>query len=302
MRSSRRPSPTPGSPRPRSRSFATAASFSPRPMAPPRRRSGPRAPTSPYQIASNSKQFTAMALLLLEDEGKLSLDDKVAKWVPGISGGDRIALRQLLSHTAGLQDYWPQDYSFAAMNRPVAPQGIVDRWAKKPLDYAPGTRWQYSNTGYVIAGLVAEKAAGEPLMTYLQRRVFAPLGMRPVNIDDSNGPAFPAGYHALRARPGAPRHPAGARLALRRGRIVDDRDRPRQVEHRPARSQPPPRRRLGGAGSRRHASPTAAPPATASACRAASPMAAASSTTAAPRSASCRRTPSIPTTARRSSC
>ncbi|MCY7399268.1 MAG: beta-lactamase family protein [Sphingomonas bacterium] len=147
-----------------------------------------------YQIASNSKQFTAMALLLLEDEGRLSLDDKVAKWVPGISGGDRIALRQLLSHTAGLQDYWPQDYSFAAMTVPTGPQGIIDRWARKPLDYVPGTRWQYSNTGYVVAGLVVEKAAGEPLMAYLQRRIFAPLGMRPVNIDDSNTAAFPAGY------------------------------------------------------------------------------------------------------------
>ena len=155
---------------------------------------GAARPDLPYQIASNSKQFTAMALLLLEDEGKLDLDDKVAKWVPGISGGDRIALRQLLSHTAGLQDYWPQDYPFAAMKTATAPQGIVDRWAKKPLDYAPGTRWQYSNTGYVVAGLVAEKAAGEPLMAYLQRRVFAPLGMRPVNIDDSFAPAFPAGY------------------------------------------------------------------------------------------------------------
>jgi D-alanyl-D-alanine carboxypeptidase len=149
----------------------------------------------PYQIASNSKQFTAMALLMLEDEGKLSLDDKVSKHLPGISGGDTITLRQLLSHTAGLQDYWPQDYLFAAMKVPVAPQGIVDRWAKKPLDYAPGTRYQYSNTGYVVAGLVVEKVAGEPLMAFLKRRIFVPLGMTPIDIDDSNTPAFPAGHH-----------------------------------------------------------------------------------------------------------
>jgi CubicO group peptidase (beta-lactamase class C family) len=149
----------------------------------------------PYQIASNSKQFTAMALLMLEDEGKLSLDDKVAKFLPGISGGDTITLRQLLSHTAGLQDYWPQDYLFSAMKTPVAPQGIVDRWAKKPLDYAPGTRWQYSNTGYVVAGLIVEKVAGEPLLAFLQRRIFKPLGMTPIDIDDSNAPGFPTGYH-----------------------------------------------------------------------------------------------------------
>ncbi len=155
---------------------------------------GPARPDLAYQIASNSKQFTAMALLLLENEGKLSLDDKVSKWVPGISGGDRIALRQLLSHTAGLQDYWPQDYAFEAMKTPTAPQGIIDRWARKPLDYAPGTRWQYSNTGYVVAGLVVEKAAAQSLMAYLQRRIFSPLGMRPAHIDDSNTPAFPAGH------------------------------------------------------------------------------------------------------------
>ena len=149
----------------------------------------------PYQIASNSKQFVAMALLMLENEGKLSLDDKVGKWLPGISGGDRIQLRQLLSHTSGLQDYWPQDYLFEDMQTPTTPRAILARWAGKPLDYVPGTRFQYSNTGYVVAGQVIEKVAGEPLMSYLKRRIFAPLGMRPINIDDSNGRAFPAGYH-----------------------------------------------------------------------------------------------------------
>ena len=155
----------------------------------------PATPALPYQIASISKQFTAMALLLLEDEGKLDLDDKVAKHLPGISGGDRIALRQLLNHTSGLQDYWPQDYSFPAMARPTTPQGIVDRWAKKPLDFQPGDQWQYSNTGYVVAGMIAEKVGGQPLIAYLERRIFRPLGMTSVrDQDEANGPAFPAGY------------------------------------------------------------------------------------------------------------
>ncbi|MEO5937797.1 MAG: serine hydrolase domain-containing protein [Sphingomonas sp.] len=148
----------------------------------------------PYQIASISKQFTAAALLLLEDEGKLSLDDIVAKWLPGISGGDKITLRQLLSHTSGLQDYWPQDYSFAAMAKPTTPQGIVDRWAKKPLDFDPGTAWQYSNTGFVVAGLIAEKAAGKPLLAYLQEKVFRPLGMTAIDQDLAIGKKYPQGY------------------------------------------------------------------------------------------------------------
>jgi D-alanyl-D-alanine carboxypeptidase len=152
-------------------------------------------PDLPYQIASNSKQFTAMALLLLEDEGKLSLDDTVSKWLPGISGGDKITIRQLLSHTSGLRDFWPQDYSFPAMSRPASPQDIVDRWAKKPLDFQPGEQWQYSNTGYVVAGMIAEKASGEPLLGYLKRKIFDPLRMDSVrDLDETNGPAFPQGY------------------------------------------------------------------------------------------------------------
>jgi CubicO group peptidase (beta-lactamase class C family) len=155
----------------------------------------PASPALPYQIASNSKQFTAMAMLLLEDEGKLSLSDPVAKYLPGISGGDRITLRQLLSHTSGLQDFWPQDYMFSDMLKPTDPQGIVDRWAKKPLDYEPGARYQYSNTGYVVAGMIVEKVAGEPLLPFLNRKIFGPHGMRPLDQDDTNTAAFPAGYH-----------------------------------------------------------------------------------------------------------
>ncbi len=157
--------------------------------------SAPARIDAPYQIASISKQFTAAALLLLKDDGKLSMDDTVAKWLPGISGGDRITIRQLLSHTSGLQDYWPQDYSFAAMEKPTTPQAIVDRWAKKPLDFTPGTQWQYSNTGYVVAGLIAEKAAGEPLMAFLDRRIFQPLGITAIDQDKAVGGTFPVGYH-----------------------------------------------------------------------------------------------------------
>lgn len=164
----------------------------------------------PYQIASISKQFTAAALQLLEDEGKLNLDDTVAKWLPGISGGDKIKLRQLLSHTSGLQDYWPQDYSFAAMAKPTTPQGIVDRWAKKPLDFEPGTQWQYSNTGYVVAGMVAERAAGKPLLAYLQEKIFKPLGIKAIDQDKAIGPAYPQGYGRFALGPVRPETPSAA--------------------------------------------------------------------------------------------
>jgi D-alanyl-D-alanine carboxypeptidase len=130
-----------------------------------------------YPIASVSKQITGAALLLLAEDGKLSLDDPVSKYLPELTDADKISVRQLLSHTSGYRDYWPQNYAFSAMFQPVQPQGILDRWAKTPLDFAPGSQWQYSNTGYVAAGLIVEKVSGEPFMRFVQRRLFAPLGM-----------------------------------------------------------------------------------------------------------------------------
>lgn len=166
-------------------------------------------PDALYQIASISKQFTAAAILILRDQGRLSLDDHVSKYLPGITAGDRITIRQLLSHTSGLQDYWPQDYSFAAMEHPVTPQQIVDIWAHKPLDFEPGSQWQYSNTGYVVAGMIVERVSGQPLLAFLQSHVFAPLGMHPIDQDLAVGPGFPVGYRRNALGPVRPETPAG---------------------------------------------------------------------------------------------
>lgn len=139
-----------------------------------------------YAIGSISKQFTAAAILLLAQDGKLLLDDPVEKYVPGLTRGRDITVRQLLSHTSGYQDYWPQDYMFPLMTNPATPEFIMERWARKPLDYEPGTKWQYSNTGYVIAGRIVEKASGKPFFEFLRERVLAPLGLRSALDFDSN--------------------------------------------------------------------------------------------------------------------
>lgn len=130
-----------------------------------------------YAVGSISKQFTVAALLLAQEQRKLSLDDAVAKYFPELTRAREVTIRQLLSHTSGYEDYAPQDYMIPEWEKPTTPEVLLTTWAKKPLNFDPGTRWQYSNTNYVLAGKIFEKAAGEELLPYLRRKFFGPLGM-----------------------------------------------------------------------------------------------------------------------------
>jgi D-alanyl-D-alanine carboxypeptidase len=146
----------------------------------------PALPSMRYSIGSISKQFTAAAVLRLAEQGKLALDDPVSRFVPNLTRGNEVTIRELLSHTSGYQDYWPQDYVPPFMLQAITADKILDRWARKPLDFDPGTEWQYSNTNFVIAGLIVEKASGEPLLQFLSEHIFTPLGMKSVmNIDQN---------------------------------------------------------------------------------------------------------------------
>lgn len=160
-------------------------------------------PAMRYAIGSISKQFTASALLLLQQDGKLSLDDKVGKWLPKLTRANDITIRQLLNHTSGYQDFWPQDYVMTPMLAPIEPEALMDRWARQPLDYEPGTKWQYSNTGYTIAGRIVELASGQPLFEFLEQRIFTPLGMATVTNFDLEPAAHGtvAGYEAFALGP-----------------------------------------------------------------------------------------------------
>jgi D-alanyl-D-alanine carboxypeptidase len=149
-----------------------------------------------YSIGSISKQFTAAAILLLQEQGKLSLDDKVSKYIPNLTRAHEVTIRQLLSHTSGYQDYWPQDYVMKPMLLPTTAEKIMDTWARKALDFEPGTKWQYSNTNFVIAGVIVEKVSGMPFMKFLQTKIFTPMGMTNVmSIDQEKlGDGDPTGY------------------------------------------------------------------------------------------------------------
>ncbi|HEV2274489.1 MAG TPA: serine hydrolase domain-containing protein [Acidobacteriaceae bacterium] len=170
-------------------------------------------PRMQYSIGSISKQFTAAAVLLLAERRKLSLDDPVARYLPGLTRAEEVTLRMLLSHTSGYEDYWPEDYVMTSLMVPTTAQHILDVWGKKPLNFDPGTKWQYSNTNYVIAGRIVEQVSGVPLLAFLENNIFAPLAMEKVyDSDASHLPATdPEGYyrHALGPLRPAPQEGAG---------------------------------------------------------------------------------------------
>jgi D-alanyl-D-alanine carboxypeptidase len=159
-----------------------------------------------YSIGSVSKQFLAASILLLAEDGKLSLDDKVSRYLPALTRAGEITIRQLLSHTSGYQDYYPQDYVAPFMQKPVTAAGILDTWARKPLDFDPGARWQYSNTNFVVAGQIIEKVSGAPFFAFLSKRILQPLGMTSaIDLDTRTlGPSDAAGYTRFALGPPRP--------------------------------------------------------------------------------------------------
>ena len=153
-----------------------------------------------YAVGSISKQFTAACVLLLQEARKLSLDDPVGKYFPALTRANDVKIRHLLSHTSGYEDYAPQDYTIPAWTKPTTAEAIVREWATKPLDFEPGSQYQYSNTNFNILGLVVEHVSGEPFWTFLSRNVLTPLGMtHTIDLDSDHDKLEPTGYfrHAL---------------------------------------------------------------------------------------------------------
>ncbi|HEY4355687.1 MAG TPA: serine hydrolase domain-containing protein [Acidobacteriaceae bacterium] len=148
-----------------------------------------------YPIGSISKQFTATAVLLLQQEGKLKLSDPVSRFFPELTRANDVTLLNLLTMTSGYQDYAPQDYTIPAWKLPGDPLKTVRQFATKPLDFEPGTEWQYSNTNFVIAALIVEKVSGIPFAKFLHDRVLAPAGLQNVlNLNTDQSKLQLAGY------------------------------------------------------------------------------------------------------------
>jgi D-alanyl-D-alanine carboxypeptidase len=131
-----------------------------------------------FSIGSVTKEIVVALALTMQEEGRLSVHDTVAKWYPNLTRSREITLLDLINHVSGYRDYYPLDYVDREMAAPATGEQIALLYGRRPLDFDPGTRWSYSNTGYTILGRVLERVSGKPLGTLLRERIFTPLGMR----------------------------------------------------------------------------------------------------------------------------
>ena len=144
----------------------------------------PVTPDTKFKIGSISKQFTAAAILKLQEEGRIRTEDKLSKYLPDFPRGNEVTIYQLLTHTSGIHDYDFQPN--LDVSQPVTPQALLDVIKKNPFDFNPGERFQYDNSGYFILGYIVAKLSGRSLADYLYETFFKPLGMTNTGIYETN--------------------------------------------------------------------------------------------------------------------
>ena len=154
-------------------------------------------PETVFRIASVTKQFSAATLLALVDDGRAALDDPLSKYLPDFPNAANITLAQLLNHTSGVRSYTDiPGYMDTRIRADLDTAGLIAVFRDEPVDFKPGERWAYNNSGYILVGAVIEKIAGKPWHVVLQERVLAPLDMAHTGIDDGRAviPGLADGY------------------------------------------------------------------------------------------------------------
>jgi CubicO group peptidase (beta-lactamase class C family) len=157
----------------------------------------PNTPTTKFRLGSITKQFTAASILLLEERGKLSVDDPLKKYMPDAPAAwDKVTIYHLLTHTSGVADFtrfpdYPKMEPFA-----TTPAKLVALFRDKPMDFEPGEKWSYDNSGYVLLTYVIEKVTGEGYEKFVRENIFVPLGMTDSGYDSNSAiiPHRAAGY------------------------------------------------------------------------------------------------------------
>ena len=147
----------------------------------------PDTPTTKFRIGSITKQFTAASILLLEERGKLKTDDPVKKYMPDAPAAwDKITIFHLLTHTSGIPSFTGFSDFPKRQLEPMTPQQLVDWFRDKPLEFEPGAKWNYSNSGYVLLGYLIEKISGQSYADFVQQNIFTPLGMKDSGYDSNS--------------------------------------------------------------------------------------------------------------------
>jgi CubicO group peptidase (beta-lactamase class C family) len=142
----------------------------------------PVVPETTFRIGPVTLQFTAAAILKLQEEGKLNVDDKLSKYVPDFPRGDEVTLRQLLTHTSGIHDYADDaDFLGDAINATTT-DALIGEMKKFPNNFDPGAKWRYDNSGYVLLGCIVEKVSGQSYGDFLRENFFQPLGMTDTGV------------------------------------------------------------------------------------------------------------------------
>src|SRR5436190_11501636 len=137
----------------------------------------PVRPDTKFRIGSVTKQFTAAAILKLQENGSLSVNDKLSKFIPDFPRGDEVTIHQLLTHTSGIHSYTNNDDFIGQVTKTISPDSLVNLIKKHPYDFNPGEKWQYNNSGYFILGYIISKISGKPYAQYLKETFFDPLHM-----------------------------------------------------------------------------------------------------------------------------
>jgi CubicO group peptidase (beta-lactamase class C family) len=162
----------------------------------------PATPDTVFEIGSITKQFTAMAIMLLVEQGKIDVSDTAGKYLPQLPDAWKaVTIRQLLTHTSGVPDY-EEIMGYDGYRNPMTAEQVIALAAGKPVDFQPGTKWNYSNTGYFLLTLILEKVSGEPYASFVKQRILVPAGMthtrssEPVDViaDRASGYAFENGH------------------------------------------------------------------------------------------------------------
>ncbi len=146
----------------------------------------PNSPETRFRLGSVTKQFTAMAILQLEEQGKLKVTDTVKSVFPDYPGGEKITIHHLLTHTSGIPNFTDSPDYFKTQTLPSPVLQTVERFKNLPLDFAPGERMSYSNSGYVLLGAIIEKVTGRPYEEFLNENIFRPLGMEGSGYDHTD--------------------------------------------------------------------------------------------------------------------